>query len=261
MGIILGFYTAYILGISKIILRILVVISILASAFELANRLELVSSIILTFLLFFLALLSLKNIRKVKLKIKLFLRFFLLIISLVILVFLEKDYTRNEFPGYIKMEKYSGFWPDATRAWDWLNKDTSGNNIAYVGRPVPFPLYGTNFKNNVYYVSVNKTEPAKLHFFPGSRYTWGYGFLSLHQNLEAEGNYRGGADYSIWLNNLLRRNTEYLFVYSLHQTKDIAFPLEDKWAGYNPSKFTPVFSNRTIHIYKISKDISYGALY
>jgi len=261
MGIILGFYTVYILGIPKIILRILVVISILASAFESANRLELVSSIILTFLLFFLALLSLKNIRKAKLKIKLFFRLFPLIISLVILVFLEKDYTRNEFPRYIKMEKYSGFWPDATFAWGWLNKNTSGNNIAYVGRPVPFPLYGTNFKNNVYYVSVNKIEPAKLHFFAGSHYAWGYGFLSLHQNLEAEGNYRGGADYSIWLNNLLGRNTEYLFVYSLHQTKEIAFPLEDKWAEANPGKFTPVFSNKTIHIYKISKDISYGALY
>jgi hypothetical protein len=149
------------------------------------------------------------------------------------------------------MVKYSGFWPEATMAWDWLNRNTKNNNIAYVGRPVPFPLYGTNFKNNVYYVSVNKIEPAKVHYFPNSYYRWGYDFLELHKNLEAEGNYRSQANYTIWLNNLMRRNTDYLFIYSLHQTKDIQFPLEDMWAKNNPDKFTLVFINRTIHIYKI----------
>ncbi|MFH1269718.1 MAG: hypothetical protein ABIH75_01485, partial [Candidatus Omnitrophota bacterium] len=135
--------------------------------------------------------------------------------------------------------------------WDWLNKNTQGDNIAYTGRPVPFPLYGTNFKNNVYYVSVNKTEPVKLHYFPDSRYNWGYDFLSLHRNLEADGNYRAGADYSAWLNNLIQHNIDYLFIYSLHQTKDIIFPLEDQWARGNASKFNPVFTNQTIHIYRI----------
>lgn len=149
------------------------------------------------------------------------------------------------------MVRYSGFWPDAARAWGWLNQNTFGNNIAYVGRPVPFPLYGENFKNNVYYVSVNKTDPAKLHYFPGSHYQWGYDFLSLHRNLEASGNYRADADYSTWLNNLIRRNTDYLFIYSLHQTKDIIFPLEDNWAKANGVKFAPIFTNQTIHIYKI----------
>ena len=136
-------------------------------------------------------------------------------------------------------------------AWDWLNRNTTGNNIAYAGRPVPFPLYGTNFKNNVYYVSVNKTEPAKLHYFTRSRYKWGYDFLSLHKNLEENGNYRSNADYSVWLNNLMKRNTSYLFIYSLHQTKEVIFPLEDEWARSNPDRFVPVFENKTIRIYKI----------
>lgn len=156
------------------------------------------------------------------------------------------------------MTKYSGFWPDATLAWAWLNANTQGNNIAYVGRPVPFPLYGSNFKNNVFYVSVNKTEPAKLHYFPHSRYIWEYEFRSLHKNLEEEGNYRENADYATWLNNLLKRNTDYLFVYSLHQTKEIVFPIEDRWAKNNSTRFMPVFTNETIHIYKIinGKDAS-----
>jgi hypothetical protein len=149
------------------------------------------------------------------------------------------------------MVKYSGFWPDATKAWDWLNSNTDGNNIAYVGRPVPFPLYGSGLKNNVYYVSVNKTDPARLHFFKNSKYRWDGSFEAWHKNLEAGGNYRFGASYETWLDNLSKRKTDYLFIYLLHQTKDIIFPLEDSWARAHPDKFKKVFSNPTTHIYKI----------
>ncbi len=151
------------------------------------------------------------------------------------------------------MVKYSGFWPEAAQAWRWLNNNTSGNNIAYVGRPVPFPLYGTNFKNNVYYVSVNKTDPAKLHYFKKSKYRWGYDFSELHRNLQEDGNYRSQADFKVWLGNIIGRGSDYLFIYSLHQTKDIEFPIEDSWARAHPERFGPVFSNNTIHIYKLLK--------
>jgi hypothetical protein len=151
------------------------------------------------------------------------------------------------------MVKYSGFWPQATDAWNWLNNNTSGNNIAYAGRPVPFPLYGSGFKNNVYYVSVNKIDPAKLHYFPDSHYFWGKDFLSMHKSFEEKGNYRGEADYPAWLGNLLRRKTDHLFVYSLHQTKEVEFPMEDAWAVQHPEKFSLIFSNDTIRIYKVLK--------
>jgi len=250
-GIIIGFYLVEILNIPQRIISILVFICTLTSISELAKRRELITSIILTFLAFFLLPPLIKYIRQ-KWTIKKYLFICLFSVFIVsILILLEKDYIKNEYPRYIKTVKYSGFWPDATTAWDWLNRNTTGNNIAYVGRPVPFPLYGTNFKNNVYYVSVNRTEPAKLHYFPNSHYHWGYDFLSLHRNLEAEGNYRSDADYSVWLNNLIKRNTDYLFIYSLHQTKDIIFPLEDSWVKANTAKFSPVFTNETIHIYKI----------
>ena len=251
IGMIMGFYTVGLLNIPKIIINILVFICILASMSELAKRQELVSSIIVTILLFFVLTPFLKTFKGL-IKKPLFIGFFPLFIILG-LVCLNRYYTINEYPRYSKMVKYSGFWPDATKAWEWLNQNTNGNNIAYVGRPVPFPLYGTNFKNNVYYVSVNKTEPAKLHYFPDSHYHWGYDFLSLHKNLEAKGNYRGNADYSIWLNNLLKQNTDYLFIYSLHQTQGILFSIEDEWAKVNPYKFNPVFINDTIHIYRLIK--------
>ena len=250
-GMILGFYTMGILGIPRRIINTLAAICVLASIPELAKRQELIVSVILAFLLFFLLPPFIKYIKqRCMIRKRLFI-YLPLVFGILVLALLEKDYVTNEYPRYITMIKYSGFWPEAARAWNWLNENTQGNNIAYVGRPVPFPLYGANFKNNVYYVSVNKTEPAKIHYFPKSHYYWGYDFRTLHRNLEEKDNYRSDADYSVWLDNLNHRNTDYLFVYSLHQTKDIEFPLEDAWAKANPGKFSPVFTNGTIHIYKI----------
>lgn len=254
MGIILGFYTADVLNIPKRIISILVVICILASAGELAKRQELIIAILLASLLFLFSAPLINYLREKQSIIK---RSFFIPSFLILIIFFlalwERYYIKNEYPRYVKMVKYSGFWPEAAQAWDWLNVNTQGNNIAYVGRPMPFPLYGSNFKNNVYYVSVNKIEPAKLHYFPESHYHWDDDFLSLHKNLEAKGNYRAEADYSVWLDNLAKRKTDYLFVYSLHQTKDIEFPLEDAWAKDNPDKFNLVYTNKTIHIYKIIK--------
>jgi hypothetical protein len=251
IGIILGFYIAQILKVPRPIVTILTIICSLASMSELAKRQELVISMLLTFGVFSFIMLS---IRFIRLKIPRFTSGKIILTLLLLscgLIFLEKWYRKNEFRRYVKMVKYSGFWPDAVRAWDWLNNNTTGNNIAYAGRPVPFPLYGTNLKNNVYYVSVNSIDPAKLHYFKDSRYVWGYDFLSLHRNLEAKANYRGNADYKAWIKNLLRRNTDYLFVYSLHQTKEVAFPLEDGWAKAHPEIFSSIFNNETAHIYRI----------
>jgi len=251
LGIILGFYTLKMVGAGRFWIYTLVIICVLASATELAKRQELVASVVLTTIILVL-LRFIPRFSRLKIAIgrKTFMAI-LIVIMLGLLVTLEKWYEKNEFPRYIKMIRYSGFWPDAAKAWNWLNDNTTGNNIAYVGRPVPFPLYGTSFKNNVYYVSVNSTEPAKLHYFKSSYCQWDKDFASLHKNLEAKGNYRYGANYSVWLGNLEKRKTDYLFVYSLHQTKEIVFPMEDRWAMDHPEMFRRVFANSTIHIYRL----------
>lgn len=251
---IIGFYCLDCLKVPKKAIQVLVVSSAIGSMFELAKRQELAASMVLTILFFLIVLFFNKPIKKSLqiLRNPIFV-YCLIIILLSALFVLQRNYIKNEFPRYKKMVKYSGFWLDATDSWLWLNTETKGNNIAYVGRPVAFPLYGESFKNNVYYVSVNKTDPAKLHYFKNSRYSWGYDFLSLHQNLENKDNYRGNADYSVWLKNILRRQTDYLFVYSLHQTKETVFPIEDGWAKAHSEIFEPVFKNKTIHIYKIKK--------
>ncbi len=114
-----------------------------------------------------------------------------------------------------------------------------------------FPLYGTNFKNETYYVSVNKVDPAKLHYFPHSKYLWGYDGNKVLRNFEDQNNYRGNADYNDWFANLKRRSTNYLFVYSDLLGRGIEFPLEDTWARAHTESFKLVFSNETIRIYKI----------
>jgi hypothetical protein len=247
VGYIVSFYALNNAGFSPQILKWLVAACFLGAMPEMARRMELVISLVVSSVLFVILLIGYKYLQRNLLKLALIAA----VISIVVLGILSNDYNKYEFPLYIKTTRYSGFWPDATLAWDWLNSNTQGNNIAYIGRPVPFPLYGSGLKNNVYYVSVNIQDPVKLHYFPKSYYSWDNSFSSLHKSLEDTGNYRSGADYNTWLNNLLKRKTDYLFIYSLHQTEAVEFPLEDNWAHNHPEVFREVFANKTIHIYEL----------
>lgn len=250
-GLALGYAAAFsVFSINKPyknILRVLVLICFIASCPEISNHSELVFSLLLSAAFFF------SFGRMYVLVSKLRIRHWLLLslAGILTLSAANIDYNKNEYKRYIKMVKYSGLWPEAAQAWNWLNENTGRNNIAYVGRPVPFPLYGTNFKNNVFYVSVNDVDPAMIHYFPQSRYRWGKDFLGLHKSLEAEGNYRQHPDYNIWHANLKKREADFLFVYSLHQTKEIVFPVEDAWAKEHPESFSLSFNNPIVHIYKI----------
>jgi hypothetical protein len=253
---VIAFYVSDKIRIPKNAIVAAVTICVLASMGELAKKTELISSLVFSIFLFLIICSSLKYIRKIQFNKR---AFYSSIVCLAIfasmLQLLEKDYVKNEFSRYVKMVKYSGFWPDATKAWEWLNKNTTSENIAYAGRPVPFPLYGSGFKNNVYYVSVNKTEPARLHDFRASKIIWGYRQdNSKFDNFEAAENYRGNAVYDDWLANLQKRNTDYLFVYSLLKIKNInQFPMEDNWAEKHPERLKLSFSNNTIKIYKVIK--------
>lgn len=252
LGIIMGVYLYLQIGINKKLFGGFIFICAFSSMFQLAERQELGISLILTFVVYLILYFS---IRKKSFNFEL--NFIKIITLLFIFAFslnlLEKWYTKNEFSRYTLMRKYSGLWEDATKAWEWLNKNTAGANIAYVGRPVPFPLYGSNFKNNVYYVSVNKIDPPRLYDFPKGNYVWKQSFLEMHENFKGPGNYRSCANYYDWLNNLFKRGIDYLFIYSLHQAEALKFPIEDDWAKGHPRKFKPVFTNQTIHIYKIVK--------
>jgi len=220
------------------IIAVLVFACVMASISEFSKHAELAVSLALSGTAFILLLKG--YIRAANLKL-----FSIILFSA--LVFFNHDYRQNEFKRY----NNTPFWRDAYLSWQWLEENTQGNNISYVGRPVPFPLYGKDFKNKVYYTSVNGTDPAKLYYFNGSRYTWGYDFLGCHKDYEKENNYRGKADYKTWFSNLRRRKTDFLYVYSLHQIEKIEFPVEDSWAKTHPDVFAPIFTNDSVHIYRL----------
>lgn len=250
-GMILGFWLIDFLSIPKKIIYFIVAICVITSLAEIANRKELVFSLLASALTMFLFT-NMKLNGKAIFKNRVLALFSFIVISFFTLTILHTNYLTGEYERYSKVVKYSGFWPDATIAWEWLNTHTANGNIAYTGRPVPFPLYGSSLKNNVYYVSVNKIEPAKIHYFPKSHFYWKDDFLEMHKNFQEEGNYMSDSDYNIWLTNLKRKNTGFLFVYSLHQVEDrIIFPLEDSWAADHPEKFKLDYSNDSIHIYKV----------
>jgi len=219
---------------------------------ELASRTELIAGLFVSVIVFFILPFLIERVFNINWLRQPLVVYTVCLGVIIPAVFLEKNYSAYEFQRYVRMVKYSGFWPDATEAWLWLNEHTNGNAIAYAGRPVPFPLYGAGFKNNVYYVSVNGIEPAQLHYYPGSFYQWDYDFLTLHKSLEEPNNYRGHADFSVWHNNLRNKGIEYLFVYSLHQTKETVFPIEEHWANAHPENFILVFRNNTIRIYQLN---------
>jgi hypothetical protein len=247
IGYIMAFYSLYNLNFPRRILNWLVVICAISFMPEMARRLELVYAITASLILFAIMPIVLKFLRK-----HLIVSIILAVIFICVFINIaSNNYNRNEYKSYIKTIKFTGFWPDAVKAWEWLNSHTTGNNIAYIGRPVPFPLYGTNFKNNVFYVSINRVDPVKLHYFPYGCYRWSSDFYSMHKSFEEKGNYRSGGDYSIWLGNLTRRKVDYLFIYSLHQTKEVIFPIEDNWAAGHPQQFRLAYENPTVHIYEI----------
>lgn len=252
LGLVIAFYCLEILRINKKIVYTLALICIIASLSELTRKIQIFYSLLVTVIIFSLSFVNFKKMNFIK-KFKMPLCAIFILIFILGLGFIQRDYLQHEFQRYIKpIMARPVFWPDASKAWVWLNEHTTGDRIAYVGRPVPFPLYGTHFKNAVYYVPVNKGG-CQLHAYPLGHYQRKKDYATLHKNLEELGNYREGANYSVWLNNLLDSNTDYLFIYSLHQTKDIEFPIDDVWAKTHPDNFKPEFTNRTIHIYRIVK--------
>ena len=246
VSMIIAFYLLEKLFVPRNVVLWVVFICIMFSIGELAKHIELVISLIFSAFIYLIFPYSIKFLHKFS-----FREFLVsLFVFLISLMFSEQYYIKNEFSRYFTMVKYSGFWPDAAKSWYWLNEHTIGNNIAYTGTPVPFPLYGERFKNNVRYVSVNTVEPAMLHYYPKSNYVWGYKDKLWVGNFEEKNNFRGSQNYYVWLENMHKNKIDFLYVYAgLHLSGE--FPIEDKWALAHPEIFQCVFTNAKIHIYKL----------
>ncbi|MBN3040261.1 MAG: hypothetical protein JW867_03965 [Candidatus Omnitrophica bacterium] len=256
LGMIAGIYTCYKIKIPKKAVLTFSVISALACLSSFGKRLELVADIVSVLSLFALVVFIKKKKGLFFLNISRRQAYVCLFIFIIFLGLINVYYIKNEYPRYVLMQDYSGYWPEAVKAWAWLNKNTDGNNISYIGKPVPYPLYGTKYKNNVYYTSVNSIDPIHLHDLMDSEYQWDRA-ESMHINFRQDNNYRGRADYKIWLKNLRCRKTDFLFIYSLQHTDELLFPVEYYWAKDHPGVFEMVFEERdgnsAVKIYKIKK--------
>ncbi|MFA6217266.1 MAG: hypothetical protein WDL87_06420 [Candidatus Omnitrophota bacterium] len=219
-------------------------ISITAAIFELAKGYELVSSILLTLLLFALLLLYKKQSADFY-KSKAFVAVLAAGFSLVALVFvfLNAKYDREEFIRYpLTFSKKEAWQIDTGKSWKWLNEHTGrGVTIAYAGRSEFYPLFGSKFKNKVLYVSVNEKVITPYN--------------------DPDGFCRQRKDYAAWRRNLLSQRIDYLYtVLPCFENREVedpsVFPIEDQWAALHPDSFQLVFSNTLTRIYKIrQKDI------
>ncbi len=247
IGAIVAFFTLSVLKVPIKVIKTLVVICFLASIAEFSGYWELGFSLAAVLILFVTLPYFLRICKEKRFKVDVV--FSLIVLFLALIAFTQKWYLKNEYKRYIT---YARYWEGAMKAWDWLNENTSGDNIAYTGRPVPLPLYGTNFKNDVYYVSVNDTHPAWLHKFPRGNLNWKvYKYEEIDKVLRRDENYRGNADFLSWYKNILAQDIDYLFVYILNDGK--YHPIEDKWASAHNDRFELVFDSQDARIYKVIK--------
>ncbi|MFH1519347.1 MAG: hypothetical protein ABIE75_02110 [Candidatus Omnitrophota bacterium] len=246
VGSVMAIYLLKTLKIPTKIIRAFVVICFLASIAEFSGYWELGFSL-LAVVIFFLSLpLLIRRFKRRKARMAII--FSLLIILSLSFVIGQPWYLDHQYQRYISQASY---WEGAMQAWQWLNDNTKAQRIAYIGRPVPFPLYGTGFKNDVYYVSVNNIHPAQLYLYPQGNLNWKeYRYDYIDRVLRRDENYRGKADFNCWYRNLIREDTDYLFVYILEEKYT---PIEGLWAQAHSDKFQLVLNNPDAQVYKVIK--------
>jgi len=215
-------------------------ISILVSLSILANRYELVTSILLS-LAVFMGLVFYKKRVNAFYKSRSFAKAALagLFLGLFLLVYLNHNYDQEEFNRYpLSFSKKEAGQTDVGKGWKALNELTdNGARVAYTGRQTAYPLFGTRLKNEVKYVSVNEKDITPYN--------------------KPDGFYRKTKDFLAWRNNLKKERIEYLFValpYSYSRESEDAnkFPVEDEWAAENPQFFKLLFKNSLVHIYSVN---------
>ncbi|MCX5709158.1 MAG: hypothetical protein NT088_00265, partial [Candidatus Omnitrophica bacterium] len=145
----------------SIYLWIVSFISIFAASFQLANRVELVTSVLISWVLFALIVFYKKQLLFFYNR-KGFGRVIMavLVVGAIGLVNLNNYYDRTEFKRYpSNFSKKESWQIDMGKGWKALNELTGkGSRVAYTGRGEFYPLFGQGLKNDVKYVSVNSKE-------------------------------------------------------------------------------------------------------
>jgi hypothetical protein len=207
-------------------------VSIFTSVAEISKRGQLLASLLISILLFILFKSS-KNFRIPKLlkNKKTGIAILLIIILSLIAVKIESDYNRDVFNKYPHMfSRKERKEADTALGWPWLDENTAGGEkIAYTGRCESYPLFGSHFKNDVFYISINNKPPLPHCYL--------------------RGDYRKEKDVLAWKQNLQDKKIDYLFVYQPYNRSD--YPIEDEWARADKGMFNLVYENLRVRIYKL----------
>lgn len=215
-------------------------VSVVIASISLANRTELVISLLSSIMLFVLLLIYGKKIAwYIQSSITVKNISYCAVVIFIGLSLLNIKYDKEEFYRYsLPFSKKELGQRDISFAWKWLNDYTGkGSRVAYTGRSEIYPLFGSKIKNDVIYISVNN-KPNLPHYY-------------------ADGLYRKDKDFNAWMNNLKKERIDLLFIGLPHAINNESsdpqeFPIEDQWAKLYPQIFKLVFNNSLACIYRVS---------
>jgi hypothetical protein len=161
-------------------------------------------------------------------------------------------------------------------AWSWVRDNAHGATFAYTGNNLPYPLFGEQLTNRVYYVNLDHHSSWRFHDYdrahrkhPGNVPSTPLARSSgvLMAALEFDGSWSGTArpryermdgNREAWTGNLKALGVDHLFVsvlsayeidYLWHDAE--GFPIEQQWAQARPDEFSLVYENPQVRIYTV----------
>jgi hypothetical protein len=167
------------------------------------------------------------------------------------------------------------------RGWDWVTHNTGGVTFAYTGNNVPYPLFGEQLRNRVYYVNIDRHPSWRFHDYARARSRPGAAWPSSPlarssgelmparqppgpSDDESRPRYERVEGYrDAWLQNLNSLGVDYLFVSALsaYEINDVwhnanGFPIEDEWAQGDSAAFTLAYENPDVRIYAMRRPLA-----
>ena len=164
--------------------------------------------------------------------------------------------------------------------WDWVTHNTGDVTFAYTGNNLPYPLFGEQLRNRVYYVNIDRHLSWRFHDYararsrpgaarPSSPLARSSGQLMPARQPpgpfddESRPRYERIEGYrDAWLQNLNSLGVDYLFVSALsaYEIDDVwhnarGLPIEDEWAQGDPSAFTLAYENPDVRIYAVRRPL------
>jgi hypothetical protein len=167
---------------------------------------------------------------------------------------------------------------DVVFGWRWVNRHTKHATIANAGNNVPYPLFGADLKNRVYYINIDRHREWRFHDYdkahrqrrpedpaPVHALATPSGLLLPLDPAAVRSSdavrprlARLNGSAAAWLQNLKARGVDRLFVtrlsayelaYNWHD--DGGFPIEAEWARSAPGSFALIFENSEVQVYRV----------